>query len=468
MGALAGQLDGLLNYTFSGTDFGSLAVQSAQSSNQNFTFTLQSLTATATGTPFQESSETFKVVAVTDSTSALSVSVTDSFGTFITTLTLYAIAFNSNALLVSTLAPSFIAEAAAGSDLSSLNGVVAAISTSPLAAGTSITFTASGEFACFALGTRLRSARGDVAVEDIREGDVVEGQLSGVSRRVVWVGRRSLDVARHPRPRDVAPVRVRADAFAPGRPRRDLLLSPDHAVQVDGALIPVRYLLNGATIAQEFPEAVTYFHVELDAHDVLLAEDLPCESYLDTGNRGAFANAGGPVWFAPDFARAVWAEQGCLPLLVGGPDVFAAKRRLLARARPLGWRRTDAPALRVLADGRPVRAVRHGGDWRISLPPGATELRFCSRAAVPAELSAEASDTRRLGVAIAHLGLDDAEPAAASFGAGWHAPEPGCRWTDGDAHLRVAGARLVNFTVAMTQTYWRDPPAPRLPAVRAA
>jgi hypothetical protein len=36
-----------------------------------------------------------------------------------------------------------------------------------------------------------------------------------------------------------------------------------------------------------------YVHVELDRHDILLAEGLPAESYLDTGNRAAFGTQGG-------------------------------------------------------------------------------------------------------------------------------------------------------------------------------
>ncbi len=279
--------------------------------------------------------------------------------------------------------------------------------------------------------------------------------LSGHSRRVIWIGRRTVAVTRHPRPWDVAPVRVRADAFAPGQPHRDLMLSPDHAVQVGDALIPIRYLLNGATIAQEYPDVVTYFHVELDAHDVLLAEGLSCESYLDTGNRGGFANGAGPVRLAPDFARAVWAEQGCLPLLIEGGTVLAARRRLLARATELGWRRTRKPALRVLADGRPLRAGRNGAYWRVALPAGTREVRLHSRAAVPAELSAEATDGRRLGVAIGGLLLDGTAPEKNCFGAGWHAPEDGHRWTDGNAHLLTHGARELAFAVVWTETYWR-------------
>ena len=75
-------------------------------------------------------------------------------------------------------------------------------------------------------------------------------------------------------------------------PHRDCLLSPDHAVFIDNALIPIRHLVNGRSIVQERVDEVTYYHVELPPHDVVVAEGLPCESYLDTGNRAAFADAG--------------------------------------------------------------------------------------------------------------------------------------------------------------------------------
>jgi hypothetical protein len=107
---------------------------------------------------------------------------------------------------------------------------------------------------------------------------------------VRWLGHRRVDCRRHPRPGDAWPIRVRAGAFGENLPHRDLSLSPDHAVFVaPGLLVPVRYLINDATIVQEPVDAITYWHVELPTHDVLLAEGLPVESYLDTGNRGAFA-----------------------------------------------------------------------------------------------------------------------------------------------------------------------------------
>jgi hypothetical protein len=132
------------------------------------------------------------------------------------------------------------------------------------------------------------------------------------------------------------PVRIDAGAFGDDVPRRDLWLSPDHAVFAGGVLIPIRMLVNGRTIMQVPVKDITYFHVELAAHDVLLAEGLACESYLDTGNRAAFAGASGATMSHPDFSRAVRERLACAPLLLDGPDVRATHAALLARVNALG------------------------------------------------------------------------------------------------------------------------------------
>ena len=97
-----------------------------------------------------------------------------------------------------------------------------------------------------------------------------------------------------------------------------MLLSPDHAVFVDGVLIPVRCLVNGQTIVQEAHNTITYWHLELEQHDVVSADGLICESYLDTGNRGAFANGSPVVSLHPDFAARIWETKAlCRPLADG-------------------------------------------------------------------------------------------------------------------------------------------------------
>ena len=181
-----------------------------------------------------------------------------------------------------------------------------------------------GVVPCFVAGTRISTEQGEVAVEDLREGERVQ-VLGGPAKPVVWIGHRSVDCARHPEPRKVWPVRIAVGAFGPGRPSRPLFLSPDHAVYVGDVLIPVKYLINGTSIEQITTKTVTYYHVELPEHAVLLAENLPTESYLDINDRANFVNGDGAIALYPDFASREWDARGCAPLVVVGPELDAAR-----------------------------------------------------------------------------------------------------------------------------------------------
>ena len=187
---------------------------------------------------------------------------------------------------------------------------------------------------CFAAGTRIATRRGEVAVEDLAVGDLVPTVLGGTDEPVVWLGRREVDCARHPEPRKVWPVRVMAGAFGAGVPHSDVWLSPDHAVYVGEVLIPVRFLVNGTSIAQVAVERVVYYHVELPRHDVLLAQGLEAESYLDVRDRSDFANGPGPVRLYPDFATRMWEAYGCAPLVVTGVELERARALVAAQVRP--------------------------------------------------------------------------------------------------------------------------------------
>ena len=88
---------------------------------------------------------------------------------------------------------------------------------------------------------------------------------------IVWIGRRATNCEGHPKPETVWPVRIQAGAFGENVPVRDLYLSPDHAVFLNGVLVPVKLLINGTSIAQVKQANVTYFHVKLPRHAVILA-----------------------------------------------------------------------------------------------------------------------------------------------------------------------------------------------------
>jgi collagen type I/II/III/V/XI/XXIV/XXVII alpha len=125
-------------------------------------------------------------------------------------------------------------------------------------------------------------------VETPRIGDIALTH-DGEPEQIIWIGHGTIDCARHPKSETVWPVRIAAGAFGPGLPARDMFLSPDHAAFVDGVLVPAKLLINGATITRVKRASVTYHHIELSRHAVILAERLTVESYLDTGDRARFA-----------------------------------------------------------------------------------------------------------------------------------------------------------------------------------
>ena len=90
---------------------------------------------------------------------------------------------------------------------------------------TTITVSGVDIIVCFRAGTRIATPGGDIAVERLKVGDRVLTHSSG-EMPITWIGRRAIDCRRHPDPFRVLPVRVAADAFGPGLPRRDLFLSP--------------------------------------------------------------------------------------------------------------------------------------------------------------------------------------------------------------------------------------------------
>lgn len=208
-----------------------------------------------------------------------------------------------------------------------------------LAAGTTPVFSTTANsvelISCFAEGTLTETEHGAVPVEQLREGDVVRTCIAEGGAPVVWLGWREVDCAAHPKPDSVWPVRIAAGAFGPAMPARDLWLSPDHAVFVNDVLIPVKQLINGSTIVQVPRDRVTYYHLELPQHDVVLAEGLPAESYLDVGDRSNFVNGGGPVRLFADFGLA-WEGQGAAPLVVTGPELAAVRQALAQQAAALG------------------------------------------------------------------------------------------------------------------------------------
>ena len=309
--------------------------------------------------------------------------------------------------------------------------------------------------ACFLRGTRIMTERGEVAIENLVAEQDWAITASGHAARIVWIGHRMAELRRHPRPWDVMPVRIAAGAFGDGLPRRDLMVSPDHALLIDGVLIPARALINGATVVQESHDRAEWFHVELEWHDAILAEGLATESYLDTDNRHAFDNGGLPVMLHADFASyskaalAIWAERGMAPLCSEGEAVIKARRDLMTRATALGFAVVDDDDAHLRVDGRRIDGRPMDGGLEFLIPAGARSILLCSHASAPADTDPTSSDRRPLGLAVVALEIDGVA-VTTRRGAGWHPAEATWQWTDGAAELPCWGGRSIWLRLADT------------------
>lgn len=336
-----------------------------------------------------------------------------------------------------------------------------------LASGAAISLQYDASPPCFARGSRLLTPTGYAPVEDLKPGGLVITH-SGAARPISWIGWRTIDLATHTRPQAIRPIRIRAGAIDDFTPARDVTLSPDHALYLRGQLVPVKYLVNGATIIRDSTTpAVTYFHIELDHHDILIAENLAVESYIDTGNRNAFANCAGTPRPNPVFGRGrQWDSRAAANLCTAGPLLRDIRRALLARVTALGYRHRTIPAISLLANGKPIpRAFGAATLPCFRLPPGHDGVwTIRSAAFVPAEMSCgdtDDEDWRELGIAIRRVKLDLKSVALRDIArSGIHPRAAGdvADWTDGNATIEIPkSTTIIGFNVRALPKTWQAP-----------
>jgi hypothetical protein len=225
---------------------------------------------------------------------------------------------------------------------------------------------------------------------------------------------------------------------------------------------------------------VDYYHVELSKHAILLAEGLPAESHLDTGNRGLFANSGMPLVLHPDLTDETGyptrEANSCAPFVSDDARVqpvwqhLADRAVALGRATPRRTTTTEASLHLHCSGRRTIEPIYSDSDRAIFvLPHTAPEVRLVSRAQLPTEARPWLDDRRRLGVRVKRIVLRGANETREvpmdqpDLTRGWWAVEHDgpimSRWTDGEAVLPLPvmdGTAILEIHLAGAMTYAVD------------
>lgn len=327
--------------------------------------------------------------------------------------------------------------------------------------GTTLTVTDQA-VVCFLAGTLIRTATGEIAIEDIRVGDEVFVSVDGKDelRPVTWIG--SGHVLSNPvYPMDMGgyPVRILKGAIAEGVPYKDLLVTAEHSFFFEGKLVPIRMLVNGRSIFYDRSfQTYTYYHIELAQHAIIYADGMLSESYLDTGNRKNFVDQHGVVPF-PGKAKD-WAVDAAAPLCVDRAfvepifraiEVRAALRNDPVQSQPAELT-GEADLHLVTESGRIIRQAREADGMALfMIPSNVRSVRIISRASRPADTIGPYVDDRRfLGVLVGQVMLQDGNVRREidvhltnGYLRGWSVTEGTRRWTDGDGVLPL-GERAPN------------------------
>lgn len=308
---------------------------------------------------------------------------------------------------------------------------------------------------CFLAGTEISVNGATRKVEDLAVGDRIDVLVNGKTEQktVTWVGK-STSIAAPFLPLDMAgyPVRILKDALAEGVPFKDMLITPEHCLYLNGCFVPARMLVNGQSIFydQSFM-SYDYYHVETEDHAIITADGVFTESYLDTGNRRSFRQ-NGDVVAMPRSRNLTW-DDAAAPLNVSRAFVEPLFQQFCARAQGMGLPlRTEAPVVThesnlhlTAGNGRVIRPLRTEKNHTLFMIPAGIETVYIhSNTSRRNEAIGPFIDDRRtLGVLVGNASICDGNTTRTLTSylhdedlAGWNNVEiyP-MRWTAGNACL---------------------------------
>lgn len=337
----------------------------------------------------------------------------------------------------------------------------------------SLSFTSSGQatVGCFLAGTLINTVNGLVAVENINVGDQIIAVVDGKEeiRSVIWVGQNTVAVNTNAS-KDEAnyPIRILKNTISDGVPFKDLLVTPEHCIVLDGQFIPARMLVNNGSIFYDTSiTEYTYYHIETEQHSIITADGILTESYLDTGNRSGFISNENIISMVNHHKE--WNVDSAAPLTTNRDVVEPIFTRLIQRFPKLGLELCEAGTvtthesnLHLLTDTGEVIHSKHQSNGRFffTIPENATHVQLISRSSRPSQVIGSYVDDRRdLGVLVGkvtllekHTAYSITEHFTSETLQGWDIKEPtNCRWTNGDGALNIRPEPSNNIAVLVIE-----------------
>ncbi|WP_137112045.1 Hint domain-containing protein [Rhodobacter sp. SY28-1] len=219
---------------------------------------------------------------------------------------------------------------------------------------------------CLTVDTRVKTSKGWVKAGDLQLGDLVVTRGAGL-QPVRWIGKQQLRFVDSPLLEKFRPIHFDAGSLGDGVPRWPLTVSPQHAILLrdrfasllfgeSEVLVAAKHFVNGTTVRVDAEcDEITYCHILLDLHAIILAEGAEVESlYLGEQTLASIGSE----------ARA--EVLAIFPELANRSDTRMERARMLLREfearvlidRMFGWKKpatdqTEAPRQQLrLASGK--------------------------------------------------------------------------------------------------------------------
>ncbi len=310
---------------------------------------------------------------------------------------------------------------------------------------------------CYLAGTLIETTNGLKTIEKIEVGDLIytyKGTIK-IPKPVIWIGSGYHNVQAN-QPDDIAgyAIHIIKNALADYVPYKDMFITPEHCLYIDGKFIPARMLVNNHSIYYDYSKSkYTYYHLELEEHGVINADGALSESFLNTNNHQNFYNPKKVIKLKEKTKN--WAQDAAAALVTKQEIVKPIYDYLKQRALQLNLqtiteeqKTTNFSNLYIITDkGKvifPKCCKTQFGNYIFVLSNPVHYIYIVSNSSRPSDIIGPYVDDRRnLGVLIESITLFDQKNnhsitthLEAKQLSGWHDQEnESFRWTNGYALL---------------------------------